>query len=200
MGESCLPARGCASCPIRCILRRTRIDEIPCEEVAVASTSSFDVSTGIDFMEANNAVDQAVKEITQRFDFKGLKVSIELSQKDKKITLAAPDEYKLEAMWDVLHTRMVRRKVPVKNLKRGTIESAASSSVRQVIDLQEGLTSDMARAITKAIKEAKLKRVQASIQGETVRISGPKKDDLQGAMELLREKDFGVELQFGNYR
>lgn len=166
----------------------------------MASTSSFDVTTGIDFMEAHNAVDQALKEITQRFDFKGLKVSIELNQKDKKITLAAPDEYKLEAMWDVLHGRMVRRKVPVRNLKRGKIEPAASSSVRQVVDLQDGLTSDMARDIVKAIKEAKLKRVQAAIQGDTVRISGPKKDDLQEAMGLLREKDFGVELQFGNYR
>lgn len=166
----------------------------------MASTSSFDVTTGIDFMEANNAVDQAVKEIRQRFDFKGLKVGIELNEKDKTITLAAPDEYKLDAMWDVLHTRMVRRKVPVKNLKRGKIEAAASSTVRQVIDLQDGLTSDMARQISKAIKDAKLKRVQAAIQGDTVRISGPKKDDLQDAMQLLREKDFGVELQFGNYR
>ena len=166
----------------------------------MASTSSFDVTTGIDFMEANNAVDQALKEITQRFDFKGLKVSIDFNQKDKKITLAAPDEYKLDAMWDVLHTRMVRRQVPVKNLKRGKIEPAASSSVRQEIDLQDGLTSDMAREISKTIKEAKMKRVQAAIQGDTVRISGPKKDDLQAAMELLRGKDFGVELKFGNYR
>lgn len=166
----------------------------------MASTSSFDVTTGVDFMEANNAVDQATKEITQRYDFKGLKVSIELNQKEKTITLAAPDEFKLTAMWDVLQSKMVRRQVPLKNLKPGKVEPAAGASVRQVIEVQAGLTADMAREVAKVIKDAKLKKVQAAIQGDTVRISSPSKDDLQGAIHLLKEHDFGVELKFGNFR
>ena len=163
-------------------------------------TSSFDVTTGVDFMEVHNAVTQATKEITQRYDFKGLKVSIELDQKEKKITLAAPDEYKLGAMWDVLQSKLVRRQVPLKNLKPGKVEPAAAASARQVIEIQDGLTADMAREIVKTLKEAKLKKVQSAIQGDTVRISSASKDDLQGVMALLKQNDFGVELKFGNYR
>ena len=166
----------------------------------MASTSSFDVTTGVDFMEARNAVDQTTKEISQRYDFKGLKVSVELDPKEKKIALAAPDEFKLRAIWDVLQTKMVRRGVPLKNLKPGKVEPAAGSSVRQEVDIQDGLTADMAREIVKVIKEAKLKRVQAAIQGDTVRVSSPSKDDLQGVIVLLKQGDFGVELKFGNYR
>jgi cyclic-di-GMP-binding protein len=166
----------------------------------VASTSSFDVTTGVDFMEAHNAVDQATKEITQRYDFKGLKVSIELNEKEKKITLAAPDEFKLKAMWDVLQSKMVRRQVPLKNLGPGKIEPAASSSVRQEIAIQDGLTADMARAIVKTLKDAKLKKVQSAIQGDTVRISSASKDELQGVIQMLKSEDFGVELKFGNFR
>jgi uncharacterized protein YajQ (UPF0234 family) len=166
----------------------------------VASSSSFDVTTGVDFNEVNNAVTQATKEITQRYDFKGLKVSIELNPKEKQLVLAAPDEFKLRAMWDVLQSKLVRRQVPLKNLTPGKIEPAASSSVRQTIAIQDGLTADLAREVAKAIKEAKLKKVQAAIQGDTVRISSASKDDLQGAITLLKEQDFGVELKFGNYR
>ena len=166
----------------------------------MASTSSFDVTTGVDFMEVNNAVEQATKEITQRYDCKGLKVSIELNQKDKKIVLAAPDDYKLGAIWEVLQGKMVRRQVPLKNLKPGKIDPAASATVRQEIEIQDGLTADMARDIVRVLKEAKLKKVQSSIQGDTVRVSSPSKDDLQGVMALLRQNDFGVELKFGNFR
>ena len=166
----------------------------------MASTSSFDVTTGVDFMEVHNAVDQATKEITQRYDFKGLKVSLELDQKDKKIVLGAPDEYKLGAMWDVLQGKMVRRQVPLKNLKPGKIEPAASASVRQEIEIQDGLTADMAREVARVIKDAKLKRVQAAIQGDTVRVSSPSKDDLQGVITLLKQHEFEFELKFGNYR
>ena len=166
----------------------------------MAGTSSFDVTTGVDFMEAHNAVDQATKEITQRYDFKGLKVSIELDAKEKRIVLAAPDEYKLSAIWDVLQTKMVRRQVPLKNLKPGKIESAASSSVRQEIAIQDGLTADMAREVARTIKDAKLKKIQAAIQGDTVRVSSPSKDELQGVIALLKQADFGVELKFGNFR
>lgn len=166
----------------------------------MASTSSFDVTTGVDFMEVNNAVDQATKEITQRYDFKGLKVSIELNPKDKKIVLAAPDDYKVGAIWEVLQSKMVRRQVPLKNLKPGKIEPAANASVRQEIEIQDGLTSDMARDIVRVLKDAKLKKVQSAIQGDTVRVTSPSKDDLQGVMALLKQQDFGVELKFGNFR
>ena len=166
----------------------------------MASHSSFDVTTGVDYMEVHNAVTQATKEITQRYDFKGLKVSIDLNQKEKTITLAAPDEFKLNAMWDSLQGKMVRRQVPLKNLKPGKVEPAAGSTVRQVIEIQDGLTADMARDIVREIKDAKLKKIQASIQGDTVRISSASKDELQGVMAMLKDKDFGVELKFGNYR
>ncbi len=166
----------------------------------MASTSSFDVTTGVDFMEVHNAVDQATKEITNRYDFKGLKVSIELNEKDKKITLAAPDEYKLTAVWDVLQTKMVRRQVSLKNLEPGKVEPAAASSVRQEIAITDGLTSDKAREIARVIKDAKLKKIQAAIQGDTVRITSPSKDELQGVISLLKQQDFGVELKFENFR
>ena len=166
----------------------------------MASTSSFDVTTGVDYMEVTNAVDQATKEITQRYDFKGVKTEIALSQKDKKITLAAPDEFKLKAIWDVLQSRMVRRGVPLKNLTPGKVEPAGGATVRQEIVIQDGLTADMARAIARVLKDAKLKKVQSAIQGDAVRISSASKDDLQGAMALLRQHDFGVELKFENFR
>ena len=166
----------------------------------MASSSSFDVTTGVDFNEVLNAVTQATKEITQRYDFKGLKVSIDLDQKEKKIVLAAPDDFKLKAVWDVLQSKLVRRQVPLKNLKPGTAEPAGGGTARQSIEIQDGLTADMAREVSRAIKDAKMKRVQAAIQGDTVRISSPSKDDLQEAITLLKGLDVGVELKFGNYR
>jgi uncharacterized protein YajQ (UPF0234 family) len=166
----------------------------------LASSSSFDVTTGVDYMEANNAVVQATKEITQRYDFKGVKVSIELDTKENKITLAAPDENRLAAIWDVLQSKLVRRQVSLKNLTPGTIVPAAGATVRQEIAIQNGLTSDIARELTKTIKDAKLKKIQASIQGDTVRISSPSKDDLQTAIAFLKQQDFGVSLKFENFR
>ena len=166
----------------------------------MASNSSFDVTTGVDFNEVSNAVTQATKEITQRYDFKGLKVSIELDQKEKKIVLAAPDEFRIKAIWDVLQSKLVRRHVPLKNLEPGAVEPAGGATARQAIAIQDGLTADLAREVARAIKDAKMKRVQAAIQGDTVRISSPSKDDLQAAMALLKTLDVGVELKFGNYR
>jgi hypothetical protein len=166
----------------------------------VAGTSSFDVTTGVDFMEVRNAVDQTVKEILQRYDFKGLKVGVELSEKEKSIALHGPDEYRLKAIWDVLQGKLVKRQVPLKNLKPGKVEPAAGASARQAIAIQDGLTSDMARDVVRTIKDAKMKRVQAAIQGDTVRVSAPSKDDLQAVITLLKQQDFGVELKFGNYR
>ena len=166
----------------------------------MASTSSFDVTTGVDMNEVQNAVTQATKEITQRYDFKGLKVGIEFEPKEKQLVLSAPDDFKLKAIWDVLQSKLVRRQVPLKNLKPGETEPAAGGSARQTIAIQDGLTADMAREVAKVIKEAKLRKVQAAIQGDTVRVSSPSKDELQRVMALLKQQDFEVELQFGNYR
>jgi uncharacterized protein YajQ (UPF0234 family) len=114
--------------------------------------------------------------------------------------LAAPDEYKVTAIWDVLQTKLARRQVPLRNMKPGKIDPAASASVRQEIEIQDGLTADMAREVARTIKDAKLKKVQAAIQGDTVRVSSPIKDELQGVIALLKQADFGVELKFGNFR
>lgn len=161
---------------------------------------SFDVTSNIEMPEVDNAVNQARKEIGQRFDFKGSIAAIDLDPKASTLTLTAEDNFKLESVWDVLQTRLIKRSVAVKNLKRGDIEPAAGSTVRQVITLQQGIPIEAAKDIVKHLKDAKLKKVQASIQGDQVRVTSPSKDDLQGAMQALRAKDFGVALQFGNYR
>ena len=166
----------------------------------MAGSNSFDVTTGVDMMEVQNAVDQATKEIAQRYDFKGLRVELALDTKAKTLTLSAPDDHRLAAVWDVVQSKLVKRKVPLKNLTPGKIEPAAGASSRQVVAIQDGLSSEQAKEVVRLLKDAKLKRVQASINAETVRVSGPDKDDLQGAITLLKQQDFGVELKFGNYR
>jgi uncharacterized protein YajQ (UPF0234 family) len=165
----------------------------------MAAQNSFDVTSTIEMPEVDNAVQQARKEIGQRFDFKGSSAAIELDQKANTLTLSAEDNFKLESVWDVLQTRLIKRGVAVKNLKRGDIEPAAGSTVRQVITLQQGIPIEAAKEIVKHLKDLKLK-VQASIQGDQVRVTSPSKDTLQDAMQALRAKDFGVALQFGNYR
>jgi len=166
----------------------------------MAATSSFDITSTIDFQEVDNALNQARKEVAQRYDFKGAKASIEFDTKESKLILIADDDFKLNALWEIISTRLVRRNVPVKNLSRGTAQPAANSTVRQEIALQQGIPTEKARDIVKFIKDSKMKKVQASIQGDQLRITSPSRDDLQEAMRLLREQDFGVALQFGNYR
>lgn len=166
----------------------------------MASTYSFDVTSNIDMPEVDNAVNQARKEIAQRFDFKGSSAAIDLDAKANTLTLTAEDNFKLESVWDVLQTRLIKRSVPVKNMKREEIQPAAGSTVKQVITLQQGIPSDAAREIVKHLKDLKLKKVQAQIQADQVRVTSASKDELQGAMQALRGKDFGVSLQFGNYR
>lgn len=161
---------------------------------------SFDITSGYDPQEVDNATHQTLKEVGQRFDFKGVKVEVDFRRKESQIVLGAPDEFKLKALWEILKTKMVRRKVPVKNLKPGPVEKASLGSVRQVIDLQQGIPTETARKIVKFIKDKKLKRVQASIQGDQVRASAPKRDTLQELIRLLKEEEFGLELKFGNYR
>jgi uncharacterized protein YajQ (UPF0234 family) len=166
----------------------------------MAATYSFDITSTLDMQEVDNAVNQARKELAQRYDFKGSSASLELDQKARTLTVAAEDAFRLEALWEVLTTRLVRRNVPVKNLKRGDVEPAAGGTVRQVVTLQMGIPSEAARDIVKHLKDQKLKKVQAAIQGDQVRVSSPSKDDLQAAMTSLRAADFGIALQFGNYR
>jgi uncharacterized protein YajQ (UPF0234 family) len=166
----------------------------------MASTSSFDITSTIDFQEVDNALNQARKEVGQRYDFKGAKAEIDLSTADKKLTLTTDDEMKMNALWEIVQTRLVRRGVPVKNFKVPDSEPAAGGTVRRVIDIQQGIPIEAAREIVKYIKEQKLKKVQAAIQADQVRVSSASKDDLQDAMRVLREHDFGVALQFGNYR
>jgi DNA polymerase IV len=170
------------------------------EEDSMAATQSFDVTTGCDLQEVDNAVNQALKELTQRYDFKGVKFGIDFRRSENKIQLSASDEFKLKAVWEVLQAKMVRRQVPIKNLKLGDVETAGGGTVRQTVDLQQGIPSETARAIVKLIKDRKLKKIQAAIQGDQVRISSPSRDELQGVIALLKEQDFGIELQFGNYR
>ena len=166
----------------------------------MAEQSSFDITSTVDLQEVDNALNQARKEVAQRYDFKGSKASIDFDSKESKLVLTADDDFKLNALWEIVQTRLVRRNVPTKNLNRGAVLAAANSTVRQEITLQQGIPSDKARDIVKFIKEAKLKKVQASIQGDQLRVTSPSKDELQEVMRILREQDFGVALQFGNYR
>jgi uncharacterized protein YajQ (UPF0234 family) len=161
---------------------------------------SFDITSGVDMQEVDNAVNQARKEIAQRYDFKGSRAAIELNRVENTITLVADDEFKMNAVWEILQGRLVRRGVPTKNLTPGEIERAANDTVRRVVTLQQGIPTEAAREIVKFLKDRKLKKVQAAIQADQVRVSSPSKDDLQEAIRVLREHDFGVALQFGNYR
>ncbi|MBA3296725.1 MAG: YajQ family cyclic di-GMP-binding protein [Acidobacteria bacterium] len=166
----------------------------------MADLVSFDITSGVDLQEVDNAVNQARKEIAQRYDFKGSRAAIELNQKDNTMVLTADDDYKMTALWEILQGRLVRRGVPTKNLTPGDVERAANDTVRRVVTLQQGIPTDAAREIVKFMKERKLKKVTAAIQADQIRVSSSSKDDLQEAMRQLREHDFGVALQFGNYR
>jgi hypothetical protein len=158
---------------------------------------SFDVVSEINMQEVDNALNQARKEIEQRYDFKGSKTELAL-EKDA-ITINSSDEYKVKAAWDVLQTKLVRRSIDLKAVVAGKIEPAAGGRAKQTLTLQKGINADQAREIVKAIKETKLK-VQAAIQADQVRISGKKRDDLQAAIQTLKQRDFGLPLQFSNYR
>jgi uncharacterized protein YajQ (UPF0234 family) len=161
--------------------------------------NSFDVVSKIELPEVANAIQQAAKEIQQRYDLKDSKSSIELNEKDGKILLASSDDFKLKAVIEVLQAKLVKRNVPLKGLIFGTITPASGSSVRQEITLQQGIPVEKAKDIVKAIKDSK-KKVQASIQGDVVRISGKDRDTLQDVMQMLRSSDFGLDMQFTNFR
>lgn len=166
----------------------------------MANQVSFDITSEVDLQEVDNAVNQARKEIAQRYDFKGSRAAIEFNRAESSLVLSADDEFKLNAVWEILQGRLVRRNVPTKNLTPGTVERAANDTVRRVVSLQQGIPGEAAKEIVKFLKERKLKKVQAAIQADQVRVSSASKDDLQEAIRVLREHDFGVALQFGNYR
>jgi uncharacterized protein YajQ (UPF0234 family) len=166
----------------------------------MAITQSFDITTGCELQEVDNAVNQAMKEIRQRYDFKGLNVGIDFRRADNKLVLHAPDEFKLRAVWDVLQEKMVRRHVPLKNLQQGKALPAAGGTVTQEVNLQQGIPIETARSIVKFIKELRIKKVQAEIRADQVRVASPSRDDLQTVIHKIKEQDFGVELTFGNYR
>jgi len=166
----------------------------------MALNQSFDVTCGCDLQEVDNAVNQTLKELGQRFDFKGLKIGIELRRAENLVVLAAPDEFKLKAMWEVLLGRMTRRGVAVKNLKAGAVQPAAGGTLRLEVTLQQGVPAETARAIVKFVKDRRLKKVQVAIQGDQLRVSSPSRDELQEIIAALKEEDFGIELTFGNYR
>jgi uncharacterized protein YajQ (UPF0234 family) len=161
--------------------------------------NTFDVVSKIDLNEVSNAVQQASKEVHTRYDLKDSKSSIELNEKENKILLASGDEYKLKSVTEILGQKLVKRGVPLKGLQYGTITPASHGRVRQEITLQQGISTEKAKEIIKVIKDSKLK-VQASIQSDMVRVSGKDRDTLQQVIALLRGKDFGIELQFTNYR
>ncbi|ERR1051325_5324681 len=164
----------------------------------MASENSFDIVSKVDLQEVSNAIQNALKEIHTRFDLKDSKSDIQLEGKEAMV-LSSADEYKLKAVTDILQSKLVKRGVPIKALSYGTVEPAAGSSVRQKVTMQQGIPIEKAREIVKAIKDSK-KKVQASIQGDTVRVSGKDRDALQEVIALLRAHDFGIDMQFTNYR
>ena len=166
----------------------------------MASNSSFDVSTGADLQEVDNAVNQALKEIAQRYDFKGTHCTVEFDRDKAEIRLSADDEFRMDALVDVLQSRMIKRGVPIKNLKVGDIVAGTGQTVRRTVSLTQGIPQDVAKKIVKAVKDGGFKKTQASIQGDEIRVTSPSRDELQGVIAALKAQDFGIELTFGNYR
>ncbi len=161
---------------------------------------SFDVTTGADLQEIDNAVNQAMKEVHQRYDFKGTKCTIDFDRAKADLKLEADDDFRLKALFDILQAKLIKRHVPVKNLTIGETEEAAGGRVRKSISLVQSIPADTAREMVKAVKNQKLKKVQVAIQGDQLRVSSPAKDSLQEVMGFLKGEDWGIELKFGNYR
>lgn len=161
--------------------------------------NTFDIASKIDLNEVLNAVQQTTKEIGTRYDLKDSKSSVELNEKDRKILLASSDEYKLKAVTEILGQKLVKRNVPLKGLEYGTMTTASAGSVRQEITLQQGIPTEKAKEMVRLIKDSKLK-VQATIQADVVRVSGKDRDTLQQVIALLKGKDFGIDVQFTNFR
>ncbi len=166
----------------------------------MASKASFDVTTGADLQEVDNSVNNAMKEVRQRYDFKGTKCSIEFDKKMATIKMDADDDFKMKALFDVLQTKLIQRKVPIKNIQAGEIEQAAGGRVRRMVTLTQAIPEDTARAIVKAVKAQGFKKVQVAIQGGELRVSAPSRDAAQEVIAFLRGEDYGIELKYGNFR
>jgi cyclic-di-GMP-binding protein len=166
----------------------------------MAKNSTFDITSTVDLQEVDNALNQARKEVGQRYDFKGATAEIEFSKADGTITLLADDDFKLKALIDVVETKLIKRGVPIRNLDFGDVDSASGGKSRQIVTLQQGITTEKGKEIVKAIKESGFKKVQGQIQDDQVRVQSPSIDDLQAVIAMLKQKDFGLELQFGNFR
>jgi uncharacterized protein YajQ (UPF0234 family) len=166
----------------------------------MAKNSTFDITSSVDLQEVDNAVNQARKEVSQRYDFKGSTAEIEYNKEDATLTLLADDEYKLTALVDILQSKLIKRGVPIRNLDYGKVEPASLSKARQVITLQQGISTEKGKEIVKAIKAGGFKKTQAQIQDDQVRVQSPSIDELQAVIVMLKKEDFGVELQFGNFR
>lgn len=165
----------------------------------MAQQNSFDIVSEVNLQEVDNAVNQARKEIVQRYDFKGSKTSIDLNLKEKQLTLVSDDDFRLKSVVDIVQSKLVKRGVSLKALRYSKVEPAAGGTVRQVISMQVGIEKEDAKSIVKLIKDSKLK-VQAQIMDDQVRVSGKNKDDLQAVMKMLRESDLPLAMQFVNYR
>lgn len=166
----------------------------------MAKDETFDITTGADLNEVANAVNQAKREIGTRFDFKNVVAEIDYQHGTSSLVLHTADDFKLESMWQVLVQRFVARDVPLKNMRRGKVEEAARGTVRQQVDIVQGIDSDLARRIVKFIRDQKFKKVQTQVQGDAVRVSGPSRDELQAVIASVRDEDWGIDLKFGNYR
>ncbi|GMV06846.1 MAG: UPF0234 protein [Gemmatimonadota bacterium] len=166
----------------------------------MAANASFDISTGVDLQEVDNAVNMASKEIATRYDFKGKTCTLELDRKAGAIKLDADDEYYLKALLGVLREKLTRRGVPVKNLDEGKVEIGSLGRARQTLGLKQGIDQETAKKISKDIRDGGFKKVQVSIQGEELRVTSPSRDTLQEVIAFVKSKDYGMELQFGNYR
>ena len=166
----------------------------------MAKNSTFDITSTIDMQEVDNAVNQATKEVGQRYDFKGATAEIDLDREAGTLTLTADDDYRLKALIDVLQSKLIKRGVPIRNLDYGKVETGSLGKVRQVVTLQQGISTEKGKEIVKAIKSGGFKKVQAQIQDDQVRVQSPSIDELQAVIAVLKKEDFGVELQFGNFR
>jgi len=166
----------------------------------MAKTHSFDVSTGVDLQEVDNAVNQARKEVATRYDFRGTDCTLDFDRDDGSILLEADDAYRLEALKGILREKLARRKVPLKNVDEGKVEEGTMGRHRQRVGLKQGIDQETAKKVVKDVKAEGFKKVQVAIQGDELRVSAPKRDTLQEVIAFLRSKDYGVKLNFGNYR
>ncbi|MQA90621.1 MAG: YajQ family cyclic di-GMP-binding protein [Gemmatimonas sp.] len=166
----------------------------------MAKKSTFDITSEVDLQEVDNAVNQGRKEVGQRYDFKGTTAEIDFDKEAGTLTLLADDDYRLKSLVDVVETKLVRRGVPIRNLDFGDVQPASAGKVRQVVRLQQGISTEKGKEIVKEIKSGGFKKVQAQIQEDQVRVQAPSIDELQAVIKHLKQTDFGLELQFGNFR